>query len=79
MLVTMEDVKVKIFGSLYSLKSPHNSKNNLITLSRELNELMKRRAGEMNNINPLQVSILTALNLLEENQKLKSKLSSLNR
>ena len=74
----MEDIRVKNFGSVYTLKSESISKNNIMSLSQELNTLMQHHAGQMNNINPLQVSILTALNLLEENHLLKSKLSAVN-
>lgn len=72
----MEEIKVKIFGSVYALKSESVSKDNIILLSQELDELMQKQASTMHNINPLQVCILTALNLLEENQWLKSQVAS---
>ncbi len=71
----MENIQVKIFGSVYTFKSENNSKQKIANLSNELSELMKQYAKETNNINPLEISILTALNLLEENHSLKSKLS----
>ena len=74
----MEQIEVKIFGSVYILKSESVSKDNIMHLSKELDELMQQQAGRMHNINPLQVCILTALNLLEENQWLKSRLASTN-
>ena len=74
-LLKMKNIQVKIFGSVYSFKSENNSKQKIVNLSKELSELMNKHACKMNNINPLEISILTALNLLEENHSLKSKLS----
>ena len=67
----MEDISVKIFGNQYNLKS--NSINNLkiVALSDRLNHLMHEQAGKLNNISPLKVAVLTALNLLEELQSMK--------
>jgi len=65
-------IKTKIFGKSYKLKKEKYSDNKMILLSEILNDKMIDTAKKLNTINPVDVSILTSLNLLEENIRLKN-------
>ena len=66
------NIDVKIFGKNYKLKSNDNSENKVLLLSELLNEKMLHTARKHNTVNILDVSVITALNLLEENILLKN-------
>ena len=67
-------ITVSIFGSPYTLHSNSSSEVEIRSCAEELDERMQEYATRMNNITPLNVSVLTALNLIEENRALKNQL-----
>ena len=59
-------VDVTILGNRYKLKSSDNEAGQLEELAAQLDARMQETASHLKRVNPLNVSILTALQLAEE-------------
>ena len=59
-------VDVTILGNRYKLKSSDNEAGQLEELAARLDARMQETASHLKRVNPLNVSILTALQLAEE-------------
>ena len=71
----MEDTQVKIFGTYYHFKSDCKKNEELFQIATSLDKQMKDLAIRYNDIRPLRMAILAAMNLLDENREMKLTLS----
>ena len=70
----MSQTVIKIFGKPYALRKT-GSLGELEGLGELLNERMIETARRLNSVDPLTVTLVTALNILEENEKIKARMS----